>query len=443
MSANITPTIKLPYQNVVYQRDSDNKALVPVDIESTNTEGATVQVTFTPVQGGKKVGPVELGKIASGRCKGAVRLTGGDYALKVEIKQGGMVISSASMERVGVGEVIVVFGHSVAQGSDTAVYDNPDPRVRSVNYNDTDAKEENLPFTFSSLSATSKIAPYGPGPYAWGPFANKLAASEGVPVLLFNTAFGGSNIQQNWKVINNQPFEHGFIKYDKGMPYQTLKATLSKYIPQTGIRAILIHHGVNDRDVSTRQQFKDQFNDVLTHTRTTFNLPTIPILIALEDAGEGANSVDVSHIRAGCQDVIGSNPANYVGADLVALRAARANREDKVHLQPSDFTAYGELWANAYLAISGKTSGKLATLANEYSSNVGNGTVFSLANVGAYVPAAGTAIWAALVGVVIALLVARKFVPALIVLALVAFWLGKRIGVVKTLLDQQPTDQSA
>ncbi|WP_080056715.1 sialate O-acetylesterase [Spirosoma aerolatum] len=443
MSANITPHIVLPYQNIVYQRDSDNKALVPIDIQSDNTEGATVLISFSPVQGGKAVNQVELGTIQSGHCKGAIRLTGGDYSMKVEIKQGSMIISSTSMERVGVGDVFVVFGHSVAQGTADALYDNPDPRVRSVNYNDTDAKEENLPFTFSPLSATSKIAPYGSGPYAWGPFGNKLAASLGVPVLLFNTAFGGSNIQQNWKVINNQPFEHGFIDYKKGMPYQTLKATLSKYIPVTGIRAILIHHGVNDRDVSTRQQFKDQFNDVLNHTRTTFNLPTLPILIALEDAGEGANSVDVSHIRAGAQDVIGSNSANYVGADLLALRAARANRTDKVHLQPSDFTAYGELWANAFLAIAGKTSGKPSTLSADYTSNVANGTVFSLANVGAYVPSGGTAIWAALVGIVIALLVARKIVPALILLALVAFGLGKRIGVVKTLLDQQPTTQSA
>lgn len=443
MSANITPHIALPYQYQVFQRDTNNQALVPIDIQSDNTEGATVLVTFTPVQGGKAVGPLELGSIKSGHCKGAVRLTGGDYAMKVEIKQGGMVISSTSMERVGVGEVIVVFGHSVAQGNSDAVYNDPDPRVRSVNYTDPDAKVENLPFTFAPLSATSKIGPFGPGPYAWGPFGNKLAASLNVPVLLFNTAIGGSNIQQNWKVINNMPFEHGFIDYTKGMPYQPLKATLTKYIPVTGVRAILIHHGVNDRDVSTREQFRDQYNAVLNYTRSTFNLPTVPVLIALEDAGEGVNSVDVSQVRAGAQDVIGSNPANYVGADLLALRAARANHTDKIHLLPGDYMGYGELWANAVLAIVNKTSGKPAALSVEYTSNVANGTVFSLSNAKAYLPNASTTVWAALVGIVIALFVAKKPIPALIVLSVVGYGLGKRIGTVKTTLDLQTPSQAA
>ncbi|QHV94005.1 hypothetical protein [Spirosoma endbachense] len=81
---------------------------------------------------------------------------------------GAPAAGSAVIDRVGVGEVLVVFGHSVAQGETNQVYTNPDPRVRCVNYHDPECKEANLPLVYSPVTATSKIGPFGSGPYVWG-----------------------------------------------------------------------------------------------------------------------------------------------------------------------------------------------------------------------------------------------------------------------------------
>jgi hypothetical protein len=415
------PTILLPYANQIFQRDNSNLALVPIDVK---VEGATgdVYAEFTPLIGGKAVGPVKIGALNNGSVKAAVPVTGGDYKLTITIKSGSTVTGTSVLDRVGVGEVIVVFGHSVAQGDNYQIYDNPDPRVRCVNYYDPACVESNLPFTFSPISSTSKIGPYGSGPYAWGVMGNKLAAKLGVPILLFNTAFGGSQLLQDAKVINNVPFEHSFIKYELGMPYQPLRATLNKYVPQTGIRAILSHHGVNDRNERNRQQFADDYRTVIRHSRNAYTGNDVAWLLAMEDGGVG---VDVEQMRQGTSDVLASEPNVYVGADLLALRNQRAGRDDTIHIRPEDWDAYATLWANALIAVIEKTKPKPAVLGTDYTNNTITTSVLGIANARVYLPSKSVAILSVAVGVCAALFLARKIVPALIALCVVSYGLGR------------------
>jgi hypothetical protein len=416
----ITPTVVFPLPNQIFQRDADNRALVPIDVRTDATASGDVYAEFTPIGTGSKVGPVKVGAFTNGKVQGAVSLTGGDYKLNLTIKGGSS--GSAVIDRVGVGEVLVVFGHSVAQGETNQVYNNPDPRVRCVNYHDPECTEANLPLVYSPVTATSKLGPFGSGPYAWAVMGTKLAAALNVPVLLFNTAFGGSQILQTYKVIKGIPFDHSFIKYNLGMPYQPLRATLTKYIPTTGIRAVLVHHGVNDRNDSNRQQFAEQYRTVIQHSRDTYKIPDVAWLLAMEDGGI---EIDSEQMRAGTSDVLASEPNCYVGADLLALRQQRAGRDDTIHLRVDDWDAYATLWANSLLAVINKTKPKSAVLATEYTSNMVSTSVLGISNARVFLPNSEIAFLAVAVGITAALFLSRKLIPALIALCFVTYGLGR------------------
>ncbi len=358
--ATIQVTSPLPGQ--IFQRDNRNKAVIPVlfktvyDPTETPTGKSLARVRLVPVQGGAAMDWVTLSADA-GEYRAGLTAVGGDYRLDIDLSGG--TVAKATVDRVGVGEVFAIWGHSVAQGDDFAIYDNPDPRVRCVNFSQPDFEINALPLAFTPVSTTTKIGPYGNGPYAWAMLGNKLAASLNVPILLFNSAFGGSQVQQNYQVIKNIPFDHGFIKYNRGMPYKPFRAILERYLPVTGLRAVLVHHGVNDRG-NSREVFKQHLQTVIEYTRQTVGMPALAFLLAHEDAGA---AIDVSHINAAIADVIQTTPNTYPGANVeVALRAQRADREDKIHMQPVDWASYSEAWKGAVLTSIGRCQPIPATL---------------------------------------------------------------------------------
>ena len=92
-----------------------------------------------------------------------------------------------------------------------------------------------------------------------------------MPVLLYSAAFGGSTVLQNKRNIDNQPFGYNwFGGLDQfRLPYRPVEATFQRYVPHSGIRAVLCQHGVNDRDApyGDPANFYDDLRYVMTHTR--------------------------------------------------------------------------------------------------------------------------------------------------------------------------------
>ncbi|MCF8342738.1 MAG: hypothetical protein K9I82_17305 [Chitinophagaceae bacterium] len=93
-------------------------------------------------------------------------------------------------------------------------------------------------------------------------------------VLIYSSAFGGSRIIQNKQNIANEPFdEPWFPNFEENdFPFRAVQSKTQQYIAKTGLRGVLVHHGIND--VPFANQLESNFQYVINQIRNTeMNLP--------------------------------------------------------------------------------------------------------------------------------------------------------------------------
>ena len=184
-----------------------------------------------------------------------------------------MIRRSPTVERVGVGEVFVVVGHSVAHGGDINLPGAQDDRVNTIALppGDTESKwhykftgdPRFLPEAVGThFGSNVQPAPAGNGTYFWAAFAERVAREQNVPVLLLNAAFGGTSLEHWAKSARGEPFEHSFVFSSIRMPYIRLKHALTRYCAVTGLRAILADQGQNDWPEKDEAKLFANYGDV-------------------------------------------------------------------------------------------------------------------------------------------------------------------------------------
>ena len=68
----------------------------------------------------------------NGGFSGRLPAPAGWYALALRTRSATGIVATATVERVGVGEVFIVVGHSVAQGGDINLPGSTDDRVNTI-----------------------------------------------------------------------------------------------------------------------------------------------------------------------------------------------------------------------------------------------------------------------------------------------------------------------
>ncbi|WP_232325978.1 DUF11 domain-containing protein [Spirosoma montaniterrae] len=348
---------------MVIQRDNSNQASVQVAGSYAQPLDA-VEVRFVARVAGQgtttnwrllQANPV------NGQFNGIVPVSGGWYQINVRGLKNGQVVATDSLDRFGVGEVFAIVGHSNAQGSSCFVNGvdqcptmagATDDRVIAVPFNfpspeiDQYFNTANPRFLagldFRKLQTGATISPFASVPWLWGRMGDLLVQRINVPVLFYNAGFGGTNMEYNYKAAYDIPFDHSFVRYPIRMPWANVRNLMGLYVPATGIRAMLLQHGENDRGNST--------TDILTHhygvidkSRTEFNKPNLAWIVALSSFVGGP----FENVRSAQSQVI--NRANYrtfQGPDLDNITSL-AERPDGIHYSPSGQARAGELWANA------------------------------------------------------------------------------------------------
>jgi len=166
-------------------------------------------------------------------------------------------------------------------------------------------------------------------------------------VLIYGCAFGGTNIEHNYKTIRRIPFEHGFCRYELGMPYRPVSATLRHYATRTGIRGILCQHGGNDVGCSDREKFFNEFKFVIEHTREAHGYPNLAFMLMTEGpfGGEWAGPGD-NNINPGLADLVAKVPYVWEGPDYRLMPAEAPYRPDKVHMALPGFQMYADMWVD-------------------------------------------------------------------------------------------------
>jgi hypothetical protein len=210
-------TYPLPYQ--VVQRGLDNHALVEVR-GTCDTTADEIQVRFMPMGDGQGAEtPWYRVSRWLDSFSGMISAPAGWLRIEVRALTRGEVTGFSFQGCFGVGEVFLIFGHSIAQGGMPFGKGATDWRVSTIDHS-SDALLEPLPFSFKPLADNTKIAPFGGAPYAWAKLGDRLAKRLNLPILFYNCAHGGTNIEHAWKSVMRVPFEHWFCRYHTGQPYR-------------------------------------------------------------------------------------------------------------------------------------------------------------------------------------------------------------------------------
>ncbi|MDP5120687.1 MAG: hypothetical protein NWQ46_03775, partial [Spirosomaceae bacterium] len=270
---------------------------------------------------------------------------------------------SASLARVGIGEVLLMWGHSfmAGPGGGTSISSN-DQRSRTIptvlanpDYPNNNFFQNipELPLQFKPMDE-GQVGPFGMESWFFSGLADTLINRLQVPVLIYSAAFGGSNIYQNYKNIRNEPFGYTWfgngIWQNNGFPFKPIEATFGRYVPVTGLRGIITAHGVNDNSTlyADPVNFASNFNFVINHIRTVSanNAPNLAFMLGMED--DQFNAINNQLVN-----IINNDPNIFMGIDLRDPATHGSWRDDSYGTDRGHFInmlgleKYLGLWANA------------------------------------------------------------------------------------------------
>jgi hypothetical protein len=253
-----------------------------------------------------------------------------------------------------VGEVFVVVGHSVAHGGGINLPGATDDRVNTValpagdmemrrQYKFTGKADVLPPLVGTQFGSNVLPAPAGNGTYFWAAFAERVAKSQKVPVLLFNAAFGGTSLEHWAQSARGEPFEHPFVSSALRMPYIRLQHTLTRYCAVTGLRAILADQGQNDWPEPDTAKIVANYITWIEQAREDAHAPDLTVVVNRQSPPDGTGSV-----RRAQDEMIARVPHCFPGPDYDTL--AKEDTTDRVHLSELGARKAAALWADALTA---------------------------------------------------------------------------------------------
>ena len=340
-----------PAHRLVYQRGLDGTGSLP--IAGTGAwPGAMVEARVAEAESGREVQKWKrVAEVrADGSFAGQLKIKGGWYGLDVHATKGRRH-AYATVVRVGVGEVFIVVGHSVAHGGRTNIADATGDLANTIAWpTNSDAARKEYERTADPQLLPGLIgahytdgvrpAPFGNGTYFWAQFADRVAKAQGVPVLLLNAAFGGTSLEHWAKSARGEPFEHSFVKSPLRMPYINLHHALRRYATVTGVRAVLADQGQNDWPENDAGQVFNNYVAWVRQARADLEFPELAIVV--NRASPPGNRPIIRRVQ---EQMIREVPHCYAGPDYDTL--PKSARYDAVHFSASGLPRAAQLWAEA------------------------------------------------------------------------------------------------
>ena len=349
-TAKTTLSVIAPANRLVFQRNQAGTAAITV-AGNCAWPGAAVEARIVDTATGKAGEWNGLGTVQPDfTYRGKLMAAAGWYSLEVRARGEGSS-GSATVERVGVGEVFVVVGHSVAHGGDINLPGAQDDRVSTIELPAGDMESQRrykftgdprfLPETVGRhFDSNVQPAPAGNGPYFWAAFAEHVAKAQNVPVLLLNAAFGGTSLEHWAKSARNEQFAHPFVKSSIRMPYIRLEHALTRYCAVTGLRAILADQGQNDWPEKDEEKIIANYKAWIDQARKDAGFPRLAVVVNRQSPPDG-----FGQIRRVQDRMIKEHPHCFPGPDYDTL--AREDTTDKIHLSESGARKAARLWADA------------------------------------------------------------------------------------------------
>jgi len=348
-AANERLIITSPANRLVFQRNREGRASIPISGRTTLLD-AVIETRLIPVNPPGQAGDWERVNTVQtdGRFRGRLEAKAGWYTLELRARPAQGFAAVAQVERLGVGEVFIVVGHSVAQGGDINLPGSADDRVNTIalepdrerDYERTGDPGLLPALAGSAFTASVKPAPFGHGPYFWARFGELVARRENVPVLILNAAFGGTSLEHWAKSARGEPFEHGFVRSAIRMPYVNLRNSLLRYASVTGVRALLADQGQNDAGQTDATVVFENYRTWVGQARKDLGHPELAVLV-----NRHTPHPDRTAIRQAQERMIREVTHCFPGPDYDQL--ADADRYDRIHLSAAGAEQAAHLWAAA------------------------------------------------------------------------------------------------
>jgi hypothetical protein len=342
--------ITTPVTRIVYQRNNKNKAVIPIKgVVPRRTTTIEARLVARAAGQGRSTSWRQLKiSVSNGSFAGLLKGSGGWYNLELRAKNGKEIIASSVVKRVGIGEVFVVVGHSVAQGGEINIEGATDDRVSAVAVHEKSERNEQYLKTGDPqylpepqfVQATTGVAPapFAHDSYFWSKFAELVVQKENVPVLIYNAGFGGTSLEHWAKASQGIQFEHGFVKSRIRMPYINLYNTFKKYIPLTGIRALLADHGQNDQGQKNADTILNYYRTFMHQARVDLEHPQLALVVNRQ-MPKGAPQVGI------VQNRMSKEPYSFPGPDYNTM--LKDDTTDGIHLSVSGAQKAAVMWAQA------------------------------------------------------------------------------------------------
>lgn len=296
-------SISFPFDGAVFQRNASNLATVYVG-GSYSGSVDRIEARLVSVSGGQNIDWTAIhvnpsGGIFSGSL---LKVLGGWYTLEVRSILFNNVVQTATLARVGVGEVFVIAGQSNAQGVENhgaKTSSDGQGRVKHVNWTlpcpDATCQNVDLPFPVISTlnNAGAIMSPNGVSPWAWGELGDAIIARYNVPVMFFNASASGSSVG-NWSRsadgLSSVNVHVGTLYAgNPNFPYSYLRKVLNYYGSIFGVRAVLWHQGESDthknnnidpNDDTSANEYRDSLKYVINRSRNHSGKIMLPWVVA-------------------------------------------------------------------------------------------------------------------------------------------------------------------
>ncbi len=348
-AANERLIITSPANRLVFQRNREGRASIPI-AGRTALPDAVIETRLVPVSMPGQAGDWERVTTVQtdGTFRGRLEAKAGWYTFELRARPAQAPAAVAQVERVGVGEVFIVVGHSVAQGGDINLPGSADDRVNTIalepdrerDYERTGDSGLLPALAGSAFTASVKPAPFGHGPYFWARFGELVAQRENVPVLILNAAFGGTSLEHWAMSARGEPFEHGFVRSAIRMPHVNLRNALLRYASVTGVRALLADQGQNDAGQTDATVVFANYRTWVAQARKDLGHPELAVLVNRQTPHPNRTA-----IRQAQERMIREVAHCFAGPDYDQL--ADADRYDRIHLSAAGAEQAAHLWAAA------------------------------------------------------------------------------------------------
>jgi xylan 1,4-beta-xylosidase len=348
-AANDRLMITSPANRLVFQRNQKGLASIPIAGRTTLPD-AVIETRLVSVNPPSQAGDWERVTTVQtdGTFRGHLEAKAGWYTLELRALPAQGSAAVAQEERLGVGEVFIVVGHSVAQGGDINLPGSADDRVNTIalepdrerDYERTGDPGLLPALTGGAFTASVKPAPFGHGPYFWARFGELVARRENVPALILNAAFGGTSLEHWAKSARGEQFEHGFVRSAIGMPYVNLRNALLRYASVTGVRALLADQGQNDAGQTDATVVFENYRTWVAQARKDLGHPELAVLVNRQTPHPNRTA-----IRQAQERMIREMAHCFPGPDYDQL--ADADRYDRIHLSAAGAEQAAQMWAAA------------------------------------------------------------------------------------------------